>query len=243
MSLKRVVSYSLFGQGEDYHRGALENCALAQTIYPGWTCRVYISDQFPGATADRLTDAGAEVVVMQQTASYDGLFWRFLPAVDDDVDATIVRDADARLGAREKASVDEWIASGKILHIMRDHPGHRRLIPAGLWGCRGNAIPDMRELLKKFGETNGFDNRLGDADFLEQNVYTRFRGNLHLHSGFSYYAGETPNPFPVERNGNEYLGCPVGRGELRQRRLDGFTRHKSQGLTLRQLPEWMHHPT
>ncbi len=187
MSLKRIVSYSLFGDGEDYYEGALANCALVREIYPGWTCRIYISDRLPNSVGDRLAATGAEVVVMEQKASYDGLFWRFLPAADNEVDAFVVRDADARLSKREKAAVDEWIASGKSLHIIRDHPVQKRLIPAGLWGCRGNAIPDMQDLLQKFGEANGFDNRAGDADFLEQCVYLRFPGDTHLHSAFVYF--------------------------------------------------------
>ena len=113
---QRVVSYSLFGDGEDYHRGALENAVLTPTIYPGWICRVHISDRIDTAVGRRLEDAGAEVVIMEQKASYDGLFWRFLPAADIDLDAVIVRDADARLGLREKAAVavDESPAAGRL---------------------------------------------------------------------------------------------------------------------------------
>ena len=48
----------------------------------------------------------------------------------------IVRDTDSRLGIREKLAVDEWLDSGKKLHIMRDHPYHRVPMLGGMWGCR-----------------------------------------------------------------------------------------------------------
>jgi hypothetical protein len=233
---QRVISFSLFGDGEDYHRGALANAILTQTVYPGWICRVHVSDRLDPDVARRLADAGADVVIMPQQASYDGLFWRFLPADDSAVDVVIVRDADARLGAREKAAVDDWLASGKTLHIMRDHPGHRRLIPAGLWGCRGGALPGLRDMLAEFGASQGFESRLGDADFLERYVYPRLRSSMHVHSGFSYYPGETPVAYPVDRTGDEYLGCPDGRHEMRRKRLADFAHHRGQGPTLRQLP-------
>jgi hypothetical protein len=239
MDPKRIVSYSLFGTGEDYRRGALDNAALVRAIFPGWTCRIHVSDLVSPDVADALRAQGAEVVVMPQRAAYDGLFWRFLPADEPDLDAMIVRDADARLSQREKAAVDEWLASGKALHIIRDHPNHRRLIPAGLWGCRGGAIPDMPALVEQFGRTHGFDSRLGDADFLERFVYLRFRGNTFLHSEFVHYPGEVPHIIAHPRDGDEYLGCPAGRDGLRQRRLEDFARSRGQGPTLRALPDWM----
>jgi hypothetical protein len=52
------------------------------------------------------------------------MFWRFLVADDPTVDRYIIRDADSRLNMREKLAIDEWIASGKKIHILRDHPNH-----------------------------------------------------------------------------------------------------------------------
>jgi hypothetical protein len=219
MHLKRIISYSLFGADENYRVGAIENCALAQRFFPGWICLVYVSDQIAVSVAEELERACAKVVIMRQRAAYDGLYWRFLPAADPSIDALIVRDADALLGPREKTAVDRWIESGKALHVIRDHPGHRRLIQAGLWGCRGNVIPEMAELIEAFGRDNGFDSRTGDADFLEH-LYSRLRSDMFVHSAFSYFPGETPEMIPMPREGNEWLGCPVARDpEMRKREL------------------------
>jgi hypothetical protein len=234
---KRVVSYSLFGTDDDYRRGALENCALTERFFPGRTCRIHVSGRIPEDVARQLKEAGAEVIVMEQRASYDGLYWRFLPAADRDVDAMVVRDADARLSLREKSAVDQWLESGKALHVMRDHPGHRRLIPAGLWGCRGNAIPDIAALIETFGRESGFESRTGDAEFLARHVYPRFRSDMFVHSAFSYFPGETPHQIPVPRYGNDYLGRPVGRDEVVQKRVRDFDHHKGQGQVLRPFPE------
>ncbi len=43
----------------------------------------------------------------------------------------------------------------------------------------------------------------------------------------------------MEREGNEYLGCPEGRDDVRRRRLANFALLKGVGLTLREWPEWM----
>jgi hypothetical protein len=174
---------------------------------------------------------------MPQQAAYDGLYWRFLPAADPELDAVLVRDADARLGARERAAVDQWLASGKALHVMRDHPGQRRVIPAGLWGCRGGAVPDMAEAIAAFGRAHGFDSRTGDADFLQHQVYRPLRHDMFVHSGFTYFPGEAPHFIAVERDGDDYLGRPAGRSAELQQRLKGFARHHAEGQVLRPLPD------
>ena len=50
--------------------------------------------------------------------------WRFETIDDPDVEINMSRDTDTRILLREKLAVDEWLASGKTFHIMRDHPHH-----------------------------------------------------------------------------------------------------------------------
>lgn len=44
--------------------------------------------------------------------------------IDAGVDVFISRDADSVLSARESAAVQDWLRSGKTLHVMHDHPHH-----------------------------------------------------------------------------------------------------------------------
>ena len=46
------------------------------------------------------------------------------------------RDLDGRFSNREKFAVKEWINSNKAHHIMRDHPGHKNDVLAGMWGSK-----------------------------------------------------------------------------------------------------------
>lgn len=38
--------------------------------------------------------------------------------------------------SREVDAVNTWLESGKLVHIMRDHPEHQDVILAGMWGLR-----------------------------------------------------------------------------------------------------------
>jgi hypothetical protein len=56
------------------------------------------------------------------------MLWRFRPAFEEDDTIVLVRDADSRLSRRERAAVEDWLASDFDFHIMRDHAGlHRHL--------------------------------------------------------------------------------------------------------------------
>src|SRR6185295_8489516 len=100
---------SLWGTRELYLQGALCNARLAPRLYPGWTLRAYCGSEVP--ILDDLRSLGVDVRIVPESPRYGGLFWRFLPAGEPDVEYVIVRDADSRLNVREKAAVDAWIGS------------------------------------------------------------------------------------------------------------------------------------
>ena len=53
-----IIAFSLWGDGEKYLNGALENARLAPEIYPHWTCRFYCDDTVPKPVRDQLACAG-----------------------------------------------------------------------------------------------------------------------------------------------------------------------------------------
>jgi hypothetical protein len=52
-----------------------------------------------------------------------------------------VRDADSVLNLRERLAVDDWLASGRWFHIMRDWWSHTDLVLAGMWGGVAGVLP------------------------------------------------------------------------------------------------------
>jgi hypothetical protein len=127
--------------GNMYCQGAIKNMELAEQIYPGWRFRFYIDNSVPDEIVNRLVIMGAEIINVTNIEipesngnKYPGMFWRFLPMNDTNIDVFIVRDVDSRINEREALAVEEWLNSGKQLHIMRDHPHHFYKILGGMWG-------------------------------------------------------------------------------------------------------------
>jgi hypothetical protein len=63
----------------------------------------------------------------------------------------LIRDTDSRLTAREARAADEWVNSGRLFHVIRDHESHYEWpVLAGMWGMKGIVHPHFHEQLKKY---------------------------------------------------------------------------------------------
>ena len=190
---KKIISYCLWGDNPKYTIGALKNADLALEIYPDWICRYYVGKSTPCTIInDLINKSNTEVFVMSEEGDWSGMFWRFFPASEPDVEVMISRDTDSRLGEREKAAVDEWLASGNRFHIMRDHPLHLTEILGGMWGVRANTIP-MQLLIKNFEKGDFWQ---VDQKFLKKEIYPTVDKNdlCFVHDEFF-----EKKPFPTPR--------------------------------------------
>lgn len=201
--MKKIISFSLWGDNPKYTIGAIENAKLAKTIYPDWVCRFYIGASVPDEIWDILDKMdNTELIDMETDGDWSGMFWRFYPASEEDVDVFIVRDTDSRLSVREKEAVNEWLSSDKGLHIMRDHPYHNSLIMGGMWGMKKGTFPKMKELIKIY---NGGDFWQVDQNFLNLMVYPLCKNNTFIHDEFMTFESWR-KPFPSQRIDKEFIG-------------------------------------
>lgn len=203
--VKKVISFSLYGVGPKYIQGALRNARLQPVFFPGWTCRFYVSCTVSNDIICALRNLGSEVEIRTQRHNH-GKFWRFIAAADPSVDVCIVRDADSRLSARDRAVVDAWLASDRDFHIIRDHPQHGARIMGGLWGARNGIISDIDQLISQWSD---FDSKRANQTFLKKEVYPRVRRNALVHSEHIAYEGEYVKSFPVSRSKGEFLGAVI----------------------------------
>lgn len=149
-------------------------------------------------------DAGAEVIEMGKTSfNLHGALWRFLAAIDPEVERYVIRDADSRLNGRERAAVNEWIESGKGLHTMRDHPNHDYAVNAGMWGgISGVLTKELIESVLGDLESSQKSEYGDDQRFLRDDVYKKNKGNIIGHDSYSCSKWENTKSFPTKRSSN-----------------------------------------
>lgn len=187
-----VISFSLYGDNPKYHNGIIENINLAKDIYPGW--KVWVHYAFIEKVI-KIQDC--EMIACSPSKSHKGLFWRFYPMFDKNIDRMIVRDADSRINWREKAAVDEWINSKKPFHIMRDHVDHTAPIMGGMWGCVPKNTPDFSS---NFTQWSDFEMD-GDQKFLRNHVWSWAKNHSMIHDShpdlaIKYHGPHEIHPFP-----------------------------------------------
>lgn len=229
-----VVALSLYGSAPRYTQGAVEYAEMLPHFFPGWQLFIYTPGlcpegpdcPVPAGEARRIEKAGGrfkQIPKASAIAGAGGMFWRFAAAIDPDVKRFAIRDADSRPSVREWAAVEEWIASGKQFHVMRDHPAHGRwAIPGGMWGAVRGALSEDDFAVGGFG-----DARLEDTRFLSALYEARVRGRALEHDSFScrQYGAR---PFPASREQDDHVGAVFESGYVR----DGF-----RELDVRKLQE------
>ena len=207
--MKKVVSFSLWGDNPMYTHGAVLNARLVNTIYPGWISRFYVGSCVPSNIVTELKYAdNTEVVEMGVEGNFLSSFWRFSAASDPYVSVMLSRDTDSRVSERESLAVNEWLNSDKDFHIMRDHPYHEMPIMGGMWGARNGVVADIEDMMN---ELHGTDSYGVDQSFLAEHIYPRVKGSALVHD--DYYGmyrrrciDDTVKRFPEERKVLDFVG-------------------------------------
>ncbi len=195
----KIIAFSLWGDNPKYTVGAIKNADIAEELFPDWTCRFYIGKSVPEDILNQLREKNnTQIVQMDEDGDWSGMFWRFHPCSEDDVDVVLSRDTDSRLTQREKDAIDEWLESDKGFHIMRDHPWHGTQILGGMWGCKKGTLTEMSSLIDSIQKGDFWQ---VDQIFLRDYIYPLVKDNAFVHDDFF-----EKKPFPTKRNNLEFIG-------------------------------------
>jgi hypothetical protein len=200
----KYLSFSLWGDNPIYNVGAIKNAELWKTIYPDWQMVVYYDDTVPKETIDKLNNRDVLTIDVTEKNLY-GMFWRFFAVDLPNSEYCVFRDTDSRITIREKIAVDEWVNSGKSIHVMRDHPAHgipygsdRLGILGGMWGIKSKIIP-LTDMINKFTKDKNLSYG-SDQTFLKT-IYSIFEDDRTTHDEFY-----EKKPFPIKREYGRFVG-------------------------------------
>ncbi|MGO3346196.1 MAG: tetratricopeptide repeat protein [Marinomonas sp.] len=197
-----IISFSLWGSGPRYLRGALDNLLASGHLYPDWICRFYIDSSVPAEFIDTLNKLGCQVIVNnhQQTLK-EKLTWRFKVLSDPNVRYFLIRDCDSVVNAREQAAVNEWLASDKPFHIMRDWWTHTDLILAGMWGGTAGIINNIEQAIKHY-QPKEIETPNIDQWFLRDCIWPHICDQSMVHD--RYFDSYQSISWPTDHNSNNH---------------------------------------
>jgi len=185
--MKKVISFSLYGDLDKYCLGMLESIEIINEKYSDWEIYIYYNN-IPEKILFILKIKKNVKLFECLTKGYkwEGMFWRFYPIENTKIDIFISRDADSRINDREMNLVNNWIESDKCFHIIRDHEGHRIEILGGTFGIK---IKDFKKKNPSFQK----------IDYYKNLFYNRFDKNVEKQPD-QIFLGEYI--YPLIRNDN-----------------------------------------
>lgn len=152
--MKKIISFSLWGNNPTYNIGAIRNAEIAKDVYPDFECWFYIHrETVPSETIQQLQKLDNVKIILKEgdINICEAMMWRFEAIDEPDVEIMLSRDTDIRFWKREKIAVEEWLGSNKLFHIMRDHPLHGTKILGGMFGTRKiPEIPNWKALMNNY---------------------------------------------------------------------------------------------
>lgn len=202
--MKKVISFSLWGDNPKYCVGAIKNAQLRIQYYPDWICKFYINKYVPFHYIKELTDIeNTEIVICDNDPNWKFATERFCAIDEPNISHVIFRDTDSRLNQRESDSVNQWIKEDTAIHIMKDHPYHGSFpILAGMWGINKSKFScSMREFLNLYSEQNINNQYHYDQIFLSHYIWPNFHQDSTIHDEFFL-----KNKFPTQRRYGEFVG-------------------------------------
>ena len=201
----KVISFSLYGSNKKYTIGMLKNIDLVKKLYPEWKCYIYYNETVPIDIVKEMKSHEHVKLINMTDMKTPGMFWRFLPNDDNNVDYFIVRDSDSRINEREVDAVNEWLESGKKLHIMRDHPHHNFKILGGMWGLKSDLNFNFLKEINKYNNSSNLYEKMTDMDFLRDIIYPKYVDDSFVHA--SSHKHETwAKDFNIEWDNYKFIG-------------------------------------
>lgn len=195
--MKRVITFSLWGNNPTYNIGAVRNAEDAIKAYPDFECWFYIHEpSVPKETVQKLRTFNHVTVILRSgdLNTSKPMMWRFEAIDDPEVEIMMSRDTDTRIWLREQLAVKEWIHSGAPFHIMRDHMNHGTPILGGMFGTRKlNEIPCWKSLMDEAVQQGHRDY---DQTFLAKMLYPIVRDRAIIHASFHKWEPHA-QPFPI----------------------------------------------
>jgi len=216
--MKKVISFCVWGKCPIYNYGLYENALLLPKIFPNWHMVVYHTKTADLEVMKELSKIkNVECIEVDFPDHFRNSMLRFVAGFNPTYDAVIFRDADSRLLKRDYVAVQDWLESGKDVHVIRDHPmnGRKYRICAGLWGVRNQFMlkNQLQIKYKDFFSDLQNKNWTIDEKFLFDCVYPLLnKNNSVIHSDFTHWE-RWAKKFPknAESRFNGFVGAAVSR--------------------------------
>lgn len=190
--MKKVISFTLFGSADKYCKGLLKNIEIIKESFPAFEVWVYVGDGVPEKIMNTMRANPNVRIIETGEVGLVNKFHRFFAIDDHEVEVMFVRDADSRIYARDISVMNDFLASDKLFHIVRDHPNHTYKILAGCFGIKKGLLnAPLRDVFNDYRKTHEVTTFWNDQEFLATMLYPYILGVSFIHDELHSIEPET----------------------------------------------------
>ena len=197
----KVFSFTLFGSLDKYCKGLLRNIELIHEFFPDFETWVYIGNDVPVNILDSLREARNVRCIFTGEVGLVNKFYRFFAIDSPEVDVCFVRDADSRILARDRSTIEDFLSSDCLFQIVRDHPNHFHAIMACSLSMRKGLLSEkLEDIFTEYRKNNEVTTFWNDQEFLASTFYPRVLSVSMIHDdlqNFEPYSVKTPFRVPI----------------------------------------------
>jgi hypothetical protein len=175
----------------------LKNLEQIHTHYPTFQTWIAVGNDVPSEYIEKYAAVPGVKLTHYPFTGGRLMTYRFFPIDNPEVECMIVRDADSRIGARDRECIHRFLESEHSVFTIRDHYYHNCPIMGGQWGVkRTPADPDFHFEAAynrvKDGLTRGCGVDAYDTDqyFTRHYVYPKYGSRMIAFTSVPYaFAG------------------------------------------------------
>lgn len=201
--MKKVVSFCIYGSNKKYLTGLIKNLEIINEKLPDFETWIYCGKSLDHHFIETLMRYNNVNIIRTDVDGHLLKCYRYFSIDHEDVSLMICRDANSRIIERDLWTIDQFIRSNKLAHIVRDHYWHKRRIPSGICGFRKMPckIKDLHDNWIKI------ERYTIDEDFLERVVYPLINHDVLIHSNIVGFIDENVSRivFPL-RDSTMFIG-------------------------------------
>lgn len=210
-----VFSFCIYGPEQPkYHGDLLRNIDIITEHFPDWRIFIYVGADTTDSYIRTLSSYPNVLLRFTNIVGHKNSVHRFFAIDEPNVNLMVVRDADSHVHWKDRWAINDFLASGKGAHMIRDHPLHTCPILAGLWGIRKGVLKEpIRAIYEHWTpvsagsgtDPHGFGI---DQNFLTVCIYDRIAADaiVYYSHDICMFAGEHLVKFPFEWNKEFYCG-------------------------------------
>ena len=214
----KVFSYCIYDYDLKYYLGLIENIKIINEYYPSYYIYIYYGENCLINLIEKIAIVFNNIKIFPTNKNGSiNMLLRYNPILDDDIEITIIRDADSEVNDRDRWCINNFLLkksnneNSYYYNTIRDHYWHKSKLSGGMTIlCKNNVnYQNLKEEYTKIIDLDYIKNNFGygsDENTLNKYLYPIIKDNLIVYTNICAYTNEKSQLIDYPNNNVNFIG-------------------------------------